>query len=342
MIIIKVINLNHLWLYFNFDPCYFNKISLPEEYDFTKFKLMEQIEYIMVRILYWIVSLIPFSFGGIFSRIIAFITQKIFLYRRGVIRSNLKRAFPAYDRLTLKKIEKDVYCNFIMLWIEVLQNFRLSNEFFARHFKVYNWDVVEQARQQNKGIIFLTSHFGNYEWLGGYIGHTLGDFYVISQRIKNPKVNAFLVGTRAKTRARLIDRKEGSKKGVEVLLDKKNLGIVTDQDARARGIFVDFFGIPASTAVGTAYFHLRTGAALICCVSIRRKWGEFELHFERLPDFYGQPINDRTLYQITQLHTAALERWVRTYPGQYFWTHRRWKSKPTPAQQVQYAANKNR
>jgi KDO2-lipid IV(A) lauroyltransferase len=313
---------------------------LPEEYDFTKFKLMEQIEYILVRFLYGIVGLIPFAYGGIFSRILAFLTHRIFLYRRGVVRSNLEQAFPAYDRAAMKKIEKEVYLNFMMLWIEVLQNFRLSKEFFDRHFRVYNWDVVEQARQQNKGLIFLTSHFGNYEWLGGYIGHTLGDFYVISQRIKNPKVNAFLQNTRAKTRARLIDRKEGSKKGVELLLAKQNLGIVTDQDARARGIFVDFFGIPASTAVGTAYFHLRTGAALIFCTSIRKRWGEFELHFERLPDFYGQPINDRTLYQITQLHTALLEKWVRAYPGQYFWTHRRWKSRPTPEQQVQYAANK--
>jgi KDO2-lipid IV(A) lauroyltransferase len=315
---------------------------LPEEYDFTKFKLMEQLEYILVRILYGITGIIPFTLGGPLSKIMAFIVQKIFLYRRNVVRSNLKLAFPGYDRRMLKKIEKDVYRNFMMLWIEVLQNFRLGNEFFSRHFKICNWEVVEQARRDNKGIIFLTSHFGNYEWLGGYIGHTLGDFYVIAQRIKNPKVHAFLVRTRAQTRAQLIDRREGSKKGVELLLARKNLGIVTDQDARARGIFVDFFGVPASTAVGTAYFHLRTGAALIFCINIRKKWGDFELHFERLPGFFGQPINDKTLYQVTQLHTAVLEKWVRTYPGQYFWTHRRWKSKPTPAQQSQYDLIKNR
>jgi len=309
---------------------------LPEESDFTKFKLMWQIEYILVRTLYVLVALIPFSWGGVISRLLAFITRNIFLYRRRIVRSNLNRAFPEFTSRQLDEIEREVYRNFMMLWIEILQNFRLSLEFFARHFKVYNWDVVEQARQQNKGIIFLSSHFGNYEWVGGYIGHSVPDFYVITQRIKNPKVNAFLQGTREMTRAKLIDRKEGSRKGIEILLQKKNLGIVTDQDARAKGIFVDFFGIPSSTAVGTAYFHLRTGAAMIFCISIRKRWGEFELHFERLPDLFGQPINDQTLFRITQMHTTTLEKWIRAYPAQYFWTHRRWKTEPLAEQLEQY------
>jgi KDO2-lipid IV(A) lauroyltransferase len=301
---------------------------------------MWQIEYILVRILYLLVGLMPFSWGRFISRILAFLTRNVFLYRRGVVRSNLKRAFPEYDQLLLKKIEKKVYLNFMMLWIEVLQNFRLNHDFFARHFKVYNWEAVEQARRQDQGIIFLSSHFGNYEWIGGYIGHMIPDFYVIAQKIKNPLMNTFLQVTRANVRARLIDKKEGSRKGVELLMHKKNLGLVTDQDARSHGIFVDFFGVPSSTAIGAAYFHLRTGAALILCISVRKKWGEFELHFERLPDFYGQPINEQTLFQITQMHTTKLEKWIRAYPAQYFWTHRRWKTKPTEEQMVQYMASK--
>ena len=302
---------------------------------------MWYIEYIFIRSLYLLIGLIPFSFGSIFSRVMAFIIRNIFFYRRNIVIKNLRLAFPEYDRSRLNLIEKDVYNNFTMLWIEVLQNFRLNHDFFKKHFKVYNWKVVEQAHQENKGIIFLSSHFGNYEWLGAYIAHTLSDFYVITQRIKNPKVHSFLLKTRAKTRALMIDRRGATKKGIALLLDKKNLGVVTDQDARAKGIFVDFFGVPSSTAVGTAYFHLRTGASLIFCLCVRKKWGEFELHFERLPDFFGNPLDDQNIFLITQLHTKLLEKWVRVYPSQYFWTHRRWKTRPTPEQMAQYLAGQD-
>jgi KDO2-lipid IV(A) lauroyltransferase len=298
---------------------------------------MWQIEYIFVRSLYFLVGLIPFRSGAIFSRFLAFSMRNIFFYRRTIVQKNLRMAFPQYERSRLNHIEKEVYSNFAMLWIEVLQNFRLSFDFFQKHFTVYNWDIVEQAHRENKGIIFSSSHFGNYEWLGAYIAHTLSDFYVITQRIRNPKVHAFLLKTRAKTHAFMIDRKIATKKGVELLLAKKNLGIITDQDARAKGIFVNFFGLPSSTAVGTAYFHLRTGAALIFCLCIRKKWGEFELHFERMPDFYGHPVDDENIYRITQYHTRLLEKWVSTYPGQYFWTHRRWKTEPTPEQMAKYS-----
>jgi Kdo2-lipid IVA lauroyltransferase/acyltransferase len=227
-----------------------------------------------------------------------------------------------------------------MLWIEILQNFRLGHDFFAQHFRVHNWETVEQARAENKGIIFLTGHFGNYEWLGGYIGHNLAELHIIEQRIKNPRVHDFLQTTRSKIGARLLDRRESSRKGIKLLLAKKNLGIVADQDARGKGIFVDFFNIPSSTAAGAAYFHLRTGAPIIFCLCRRIRWGEFELHFERLPDFSAKPINDQNLYLITQLHTSLLENWVRRFPGQYFWTHRRWKTCPTAAQWAQYRRHK--
>jgi KDO2-lipid IV(A) lauroyltransferase len=111
------------------------------------------------------------------------------------------------------------------------------------------------------------------------------------------------------------------KKGIEILRKKKILAVVTDQDASNHGIFVDFFNMPASTAKGTAILHLKTGAPIVVGIAVRRSWGKFDLYFERISA-------QNNIFSITQAHTKLLEKWIRKNPGQYLWTHKRWKTKP--------------
>ena len=97
------------------------------------------------------------------------------------------------------------------------------------------------------------------------------------------------------------------------------LGVIGDQDARKHGVFVDFFGHPASTAKGAAILHIKTKAPIIVGIAVRRGWGRFDIHFERV-----DANND--IFSITQAHTKILEKWIKRNPGQYLWTHKRWKT----------------
>ena len=108
----------------------------------------------------------------------------------------------------------------------------------------------------------------------------------------------------------------------DVLNKKGILGLVSDQDAKRKGVFVNFFDTLASTPKGAALFHIRTSAPMIVGVCIKKSFMQYEIKFSTV-DTSKKDIN-----QITQAYTSILERYVREYPEQYFWFHRRWKTRP--------------
>ena len=99
------------------------------------------------------------------------------------------------------------------------------------------------------------------------------------------------------------------------------LGLVSDQDAKRKGVFVNFFNKPASTHKGAALFHLNTNASLIFGICVQKNIGQYQVEFI--------PINPdkKSVEDITQLYTSVIERSIKKYPEQYFWFHNRWKTK---------------
>jgi KDO2-lipid IV(A) lauroyltransferase len=297
---------------------------------------MQTIEYILIRFFYEMLRRIPFSVSVILAYVMAFILHHLVRYRKKQVFSHLQDVFQDIDNKKRYAIARKVYLNFCMLWVESLQSWRLNEDFYDKHFAIYNWDLVEQLYHRKKGIIFITGHMGNFEWLGYYIASKLPDFHVIMKRIKNPRVNEFSYNTRQNQGIHLIYTREAIRKGAEVLKEGKMLGIIADQDARDSGIFVDFMGKPASTARGSAIFHLKTGAPMVFAAINRKSWGKFEINFERIPDSVSRQVTEANIFAITQMHTKKLEEWIRKYPDQYFWTHKRWKTKPSAQDLDQY------
>jgi KDO2-lipid IV(A) lauroyltransferase len=107
----------------------------------------------------------------------------------------------------------------------------------------------------------------------------------------------------------------------DILADNGILALVSDQDAKRKGVFVDFFGTQASTPKGAALFHQKSGAPLVFGVCI-----QIELHKYRI-EFVPVIPKSKSLQDITQAYTTIIEKMVRQYPEQYFWFHRRWKTK---------------
>ena len=98
--------------------------------------------------------------------------------------------------------------------------------------------------------------------------------------------------------------------------------IASDQDAKERGVFVQFFGQQSSTPKGTAIFHMRTGAPMVFSVAHKEKNGTVVISFSSI-----QLNGDISIETITQAYTKMLETKVREYPDHYFWFHRKWKTK---------------
>jgi KDO2-lipid IV(A) lauroyltransferase len=108
-----------------------------------------------------------------------------------------------------------------------------------------------------------------------------------------------------------------------VLKEGKMLGLVSDQDAKSRGVFISFLNQPASTPKGAARFHLKSKAPMVFVTCVEQFPNKYEINFQKVLSSPNDTVKD-----ITQRYSTMLEEIIKQHPEQYFWWHRRWKTKP--------------
>jgi KDO2-lipid IV(A) lauroyltransferase len=180
-------------------------------------------------------------------------------------------------------------------------------------------------------LLLVTGHFGNWE-LGGYVLGLLGfTTYAIARTLDNPYLDDFLRSFREHTGQKVLAKNDDFANIQGVLASRGVLATLADQDAGARGPFVDFFGRPASTHKAVALLALEYNVPMVVIGTPRvgepMKYQVVAEEGIRPEEYEGRPD---AVQAITQRFTAALERIVRRFPEQYFWLHRRWKHQPVP------------
>ena len=183
-------------------------------------------------------------------------------------------------------------------------------------------DILDTYLAQGKGVIFITGHFGAWEIMGKWLGEYTDLFAGIALRQKNKGANQFFQEQRELPGTKQFYKREKSiEKAYEVLEQNGVLGLVSDQDARKKGVFVKFFGSFASTPKGAAIFHLNTDAPVMMGACIQKGFQKYQIKLTAV----DTSIKD--VEYITQDYTQQLEDYIRQNPEQYFWFHKRWKTK---------------
>lgn len=294
---------------------------------------MHRIEYFFVKLLFFIFSNLSVPAGKRAAGIIFLLLSRVFRYREKVIRENLNRVYGQHWPKPEGQMIGDIYRNFVYLWMEFLQSDRLKADTIEKYFTFHDLHLLSEALQQGRGVILMSGHIGNFEWLGQALALQGFPIVAIAKKQSNPHVDAFITRKRQQNGARITYIKTAMADCLKALQDKEIVALVTDQDARKKGVFVDFLGVASSTAVGPAVFHLRTGAPILFVVAIRRDYGRFDVFLEKVEDGPAQDISDERIIDITQRHTRILDKWIRRHPEQWFWMHRRWKTQP-PAEKA--------
>ena len=249
--------------------------------------------------------------------------EKCFYHYLGIrkkqARANIKRAFPNLNTDEIEKILKNTYLNFCHNFIEFIS---LPLSYKNIKIEVKGLKKLQSFLDQKKGIVFITGHFGSWEILGQWIAENVPLFVGVAQKQKNKGAHNFFINQREIAGIKHIFRGSSVNLMYDVLSKNGMLGLVSDQDAKKKGVFVDFFGIPASTPKGAALFHINTGAPLLLGVCFKENFQKYHIHFKTIN------TNDKSIKNITQEYTGHLESYVKKYPDQYFWFHRRWKTKP--------------
>lgn len=231
----------------------------------------------------------------------------------------------------MRRVVRRLYAHLGTIAMEFLWIPRMTQEYFDTHFEVIGLDALMDACGRGQGVLLVASHLGNWELQGAVLSRLGVPLIAVAKRHSNPLVDAWVRERRVRFSAPTLYRHESRQLLPELIGSGKAIALVADQDAGGRGIFVRFFGRPASTNVGPAYLALSTGAPLFASRMTRQRDGRHRLEIIgpiALPSNSAGGEKSAMLLALTQQWSDILEGWVREDPEQWFWVHNRWKTQP--------------
>ncbi|MCB1322100.1 MAG: lysophospholipid acyltransferase family protein, partial [Leptospiraceae bacterium] len=261
----------------------------------------------------------------------------IFPAIRRRIQGNLNAIFPdmpTEDVTRLYKHNLRVLRNMIN---EFCEEPRMTRRFVDRYI-VYHPDRETHARLLDRGGILVLGHLGNWETMGVGITHvTENDLYVFSKRHSNPWSNDWVERTRATQNIKLIYTDESPRIALGLLKKGRLVAFISDQDAGKSGEFFPFLGKLASTYQGPALFARMTDVPILFLISYYDE--QDRLHFEieefQRPNWNSKDDPREWEREFTYRWVKHLENQVRKHPGDYYWLHRRWHTRPENENQIQ-------
>jgi KDO2-lipid IV(A) lauroyltransferase len=295
-----------------------------------KGKLQTNLEYTAARGIVGAIGLFPLAASIKIGESFAKIPFRLLKRLRSVGHRNLELALPELSRQEHERILRGVFASFGRQLGFVSHLHRLTPKKLGEIIEVEGLEYCEQARAAGGGTIIFTAHFGGWELSHSVIAALNYPMNIVVRRIDNPKIESLVGNLRSRFGSRTIDKKESAKAMLRILQKNEFLGILVDLNAQEHeGVFVDFFGVPASTTTGVAKLALRTKSVVLPGFPV---WQKEKKRYVlkicepvEIPDTGNAEENIRIL---TQNITAKVEEFVRQYPDQWLWIHKRWHTQP--------------
>ncbi|HEY9070249.1 MAG TPA: lysophospholipid acyltransferase family protein, partial [Candidatus Ozemobacteraceae bacterium] len=229
---------------------------------------------------------------------------------------------------------RGVYRSFFTNALEMATLPFLTEEELRGKFEAVGLEHLRAARDRGHGVIVISSHYGPWEFIPPWLCLNGFRMTTVVRRQRNPAVDAWFEHMRRRFGAQTTDSGFGLREILRTLRRGDLLGLMSDQNAGDRGYFVDFFGEPASTVVGPAQIAMKSRAPLVLLAAHPRPQPPHLL--EILPPLLPETFSDDEAgcIELTRQFTHILEEWIRKRPDQWFWLHRRWKSRPASKEEA--------
>jgi len=294
-------------------------------------RLVDYLVYLLVRLIVGFAQAMSVEQSYAFARWLAAILYRVDQRHRKIGIENLRLAFgDLYTEADRDRIVRGVYLHFCMMLMEILHIPRkLHPTTWREMITLVGHEKVIGRLLEGGPLVMLTGHFGNWEMAGYLFGFFGFPPHSVARTLDNPYLDRYLRSFRERTGQKMIAKKGGYDEMLEVLRTGGVLAFLADQDAGERGLFVEFFGRPASTHKAIALMAIEHRAPVM--VGYARRIGpgfRYEVGCTELidPDEWTGTADDARL--LTQRYTSALEAIIRRDPEQYLWLHRRWKHQP--------------
>ena len=287
------------------------------------------IEYAAVRLLIGTLRILPRSISrsvGAFCGATAF-----YLLRRlrAVGQRNLQIAFPS---MTVTDRERVLRAEYRQLGHHLAEFARMAGYNRPTIGNLITYDGLEhfeRASSKGRGVLVLTGHLGAWElssFFHSMMGFPMG---MVIRRLDNPLVDRFVNAIRSMHGNRVLHKDDFARGLISEMKAGRTVGILMDTNMTPpQGTFVPFFGVAACTGSGLARIARRTGAAVLPGFLLEEPGGRYRLHFGKELEVDSTEDREWDAVANTARFTAVLEEYIRQFPEQWLWMHRRWKTRP--------------
>jgi len=250
---------------------------------------------------------------------------------RGIIETQLGWIFPEVPEPQRDQWTRACFMNFGQMLFEFFALPQLSKN-FEQCVQVEEEDVLDHAIAQQKGVILVTLHMGNWELISPYFNHRKIALKAATTNVPGARLNDLILENRSYEHVEIVNRGDphASKKMLKCFKNKEVFVLAIDQDTNVPSQWSPFFGIPAKTPVSAASLALKTGAEVVGFVSLRQKDGSFKLRF--FPIHTGtvkKRPKAQDIFDLTQVINQHTEELIVQNPEQWAWFHRRWRHRPS-------------
>ena len=279
-----------------------------------------------IKILGWLPR--PLSRG--FAIGLAQVVYLLHFRLRAVGMRNLAMAFPEKTEAERKRILRGEFTSLGRQLAELCQFPRYTRDNVDEVVVYDSLENYERAYARGKGVLFLTAHFGAWElsaFAHSLHGHWL---HVVMRPMDNEYLDRLLQSYRTMHGNKTVAKDDSVRGLLSAMKAGETVGILMDTNMTPpQGVFVDFFGMAACTASGLARIALRTDAAVVPGFTIwDESLGKYRLRFDPALELIRTGDLEADLVANTQRFTKVIEDYVRQYPEQWLWVHRRWKTRP--------------
>lgn len=252
-------------------------------------------------------------------------------FRKKVAEENLKHAFPDWSKEAIQLFLISFYQNLGILFLELICSFYRFDRFLQRA-QVVGGENLKNALAQGKGVFVMTAHLGNWEVLtisGPQLFHT--KVTMVTKELKPKWFHRLVSVTRSLLGVKMACEPKTMQGILRALKNKEIVGFVMDQYTGAPvGARVPFFGKPVGSHTALAALAKRTGVPVVPAISYRDKSGNYVIRFEPSLPLLNDPDTDTAILMNTANYVKHTEGWIREFPEQWLWIHRRWKGDLSP------------
>jgi Kdo2-lipid IVA lauroyltransferase/acyltransferase len=292
--------------------------------------MREILEYVLVVGAARCLGLLPRAIARPLADLFASLVYHGFGRLRRVGTRNLELALPQLSSETREKIIRGVYIHLGWQLVEFCRMTRYTRENTRDRMRTEGLEHYLAAQARGKGVLIVTGHLGAWELSSFYhslMGYPMG---MVIRRLDNRRLDAYVNSIRCAHGNFVLSKDDFGRGLLTAMREGKTVGILMDTNMTPpQGEFVKFFGIDACTGTGLAHIARKTGAAVLPGFMF---WDAGERKYVlRFGEEIAMPQTDDVAGDIlkgTQLSTAVIETWIRRYPDQWLWIHRRWKTRP--------------